>query len=284
MKKKLQMKLAFLLLMAGGVGCAMAHTADESNEVARTMLKVANFYNGMHGCKIGDIVMNYSLPQVFFGKIDTGEGWTYEGRQAAFDRYVNEMALIDYSTSTNTAQFWGYLAVAQCQSMSYTNAVPSLRALALNTTCPNRIRSRAIKAVIGMSDISTDMLDFTVSIVTNTASYSLQERGEACGLYIDKVLSSTNSNDEQRAVCNQSVDFFFKRRLADVAGAAILDQLFMQKISGYANSSNRLEVALHVLASPESNHLIKRHFTSITNQLLSSGQPLIQLDIGVGGN
>ena len=223
------------------------------------MLRVATIYNGRHGSKIGDVVMNYSLPQVFFSKIDTGDGWTYEGRRSAFEHYVNELALIDYSSSNNTAQFWGYLAVAQCQSMSYTNVVPSLRTLALNTTCPSRIRSRAIKAVIVMSDISADMLDFTVSIVTNTTSYSLQERGEACGLYINKILTSANLDDRQRAVCNQSVDFFFKRRLADVVGASILDELFMQKISGYANSSNRLEVALHVLVSPESNHFVRRH-------------------------
>lgn len=284
MKAKLKTKLVFLLLTTGGVGCGMAHTTDESNEVARTMLKVATIYNGRHGSQIGDIVMNYSLPQVFFGKIDIGEGWTHEGRKSAFDQYVNQLALIDYSTSTNTAQFWGYLAVAQCQSMSYTNAVPSLRVLALNPTCPSRVRSRAIEAVIGMSEISTELLDFTVSIVTNTASYSLQERGGACGLYINKILTHADLDDGQRTVCNQSVEFFFKRRFADVAGAPILDQLFTQKISGYVISSNRLEVALHVIASPESNHLVRRHFISVTNQLLSSGQPLPWINFGGGGN
>ncbi len=109
MKVKLKKKLAFLMLL-GGVGHVMAHTASESNEVARTMLEVATIYNGYHGCKTGDVLINYSLPQVFFGQIDTGEGWTYEGRQAAFEQYLNELALIDYSNSTNKAQFWGYLA------------------------------------------------------------------------------------------------------------------------------------------------------------------------------
>ena len=283
MKVKLKKKLAFLMLL-GGVGHVMAHTASESNEVARTMLEVATIYNGYHGCKTGDVLINYSLPQVFFGQIDTGEGWTYEGRQAAFEQYLNELALIDYSNSTNKAQFWGYLAVSQCQCMGYTNAVPSLRVLALNTTCPSRIRLRAIEAVIGMSEISSGTFDFVSSIITNTTSYSLQERGVACGLFAQKILTSGTLVDEQQAVCNQSVNFFYARRLTNVAGAPILDRLFMQEINGYEASSNRLEVALHVLSSSDSNYLVKRHFTSVTNQLLSSGQPLPWIEIGAGGN
>ena len=97
MKAKLKKKLAFLMLL-GGVGHAMAHTASESNEVARTMLEVATIYNGYHGCKTGDVLINYGLPQVFFGRIDTGEGWTYEGRQAAFDQYVKTNTEIEQHT------------------------------------------------------------------------------------------------------------------------------------------------------------------------------------------
>ena len=48
MKTKLKKKLAILLLMLAGIGCAMVHAAAESNEVARTMSKVATD-NGRQG-------------------------------------------------------------------------------------------------------------------------------------------------------------------------------------------------------------------------------------------
>ena len=48
-------------------------------------------------------------------------------------------------------------------------------------------------------------------------------------------------------------------------------------------SSNRLEFANFVLGHPDARDFNIRKFTSVTNQLLSSGQPLVQLDIGEGG-
>ena len=64
----------------------------------------------------------------------------------------------------------------------------------------------------------------------------------------------------------------------------IVDGLFVQCINGYEVSSNRLEHALNAISLPSSGPITIRRFTSVTNQLLSSGQPLVQLDIGEGGD
>ena len=54
-------------------------------------------------------------------------------------------------------------------------------------------------------------------------------------------------------------------------------------IDGYVASSNRLTYAINAFSYPACASIFGDYFTSVTNQLLSSGQPLIQLDIDVGG-
>ena len=51
---------------------------------------------------------------------------------------------------------------------------------------------------------------------------------------------------------------------------------------GYATSSNRLDYACWVLGRENLRSGAQRHFTSVTNELISSGQPLRW--INVGGN
>ena len=55
-------------------------------------------------------------------------------------------------------------------------------------------------------------------------------------------------------------------------------------IAGYNTSSNRLAFAIFAIDNPGCVRSDKRHFTSVTNQLLSSGQPLVQLNIGEVGD
>ena len=66
------------------------------------------------------------------------------------------------------------------------------------------------------------------------------------------------------------------------AAYIIVDRLFNRYFSGYEVSSNRLEHALNVLSIPICAELSGEYFTTMTNQLLSSGQPLVQLSIGGG--
>ena len=63
-----------------------------------------------------------------------------------------------------------------------------------------------------------------------------------------------------------------------------VDRLLSERIEGYANSSNRLNTALFMLAPTNTRSQFVEYFVSVTNQLLSSGQPLVQLDIGEGGD
>ena len=77
---------------------------------------------------------------------------------------------------------------------------------------------------------------------------------------------------------------FYRNRKLSGTGAATLDRLFSDKIEGYAQSSNRLDTALSMLAVTNMRPQFVEYFTGVTNQLLSSGQPLPWIDVGGGGN
>ena len=77
---------------------------------------------------------------------------------------------------------------------------------------------------------------------------------------------------------------FYKNRKVSGTGAATLDRLFSDKIDGYAQSSNRLDTAVSMLTVTNMRPQFVEYFTGVTNQLLSSGQPLPWIDVGGGGN
>ena len=77
---------------------------------------------------------------------------------------------------------------------------------------------------------------------------------------------------------------FYRNRKVSGTGAATLDRLFADKIEGYAQSSNRLDTALSMLSVTNMRPQFVEYFTGVTNQLLSSGQPLPWIEVGSGGN
>ena len=77
---------------------------------------------------------------------------------------------------------------------------------------------------------------------------------------------------------------FYGNRKVSGTGAATLDRLFSDKITGYAHSSNRLDTALSMLTVTNMRPQFIEYFTSVTNQLLSSGQPLPWINVGGTGN
>lgn len=281
MKAILKKKLVFLMLL-GGVGHAMAHTASESNEVARTMLEVATIYNRYHGCKTGDVLINYGLPQVFFGQIDTGEGWTYEGRQAAFDQYVKYLADLDFSVPTNNVSAFANMAVAQCGCMHYTNAVSSIRRLVLNPTYPIALKYRAVRTAVNLSGVSDEATSFIESVITNSAGLGPSERGIACGLYAKKLCDLKEGGVNVSPEMGRAVFMLYQNRKHGELPTYVIDKLFASAISGYACSSNRLDMALFALSDPHVDNEDRLDFITITNQLLSCGQPLEWINVGDG--
>ena len=167
------------------------------------------------------------------------------------------------------------------QTLSFTNAVPALKAIGLN---PNGLYRRdAISLAVTLSALDTDLVGFVETVMTNKVSFTLRERGAATAKLAKKILT-VNGNVVDDSVLRQATVMLYRNRHVGTAGALMLDRLFCSKYEGYATSSNRLSFAHFILNHPEREYYDIKDFSSITNQLLSSGQPLRQLTISDGGN
>ena len=255
----------------------LAHTSAETNAVVRGAL--GNFV--CYSAQIRNFPREVSPTEVpnnwsnFLGG-HLNDGWTLDEKKAAFDWYLGTLGTSDCVAMSGWDKSLVRAALVQCESLRHTNCVPAMMALAHN---PMGIcKQRAIELAIEFGDVDATLTSFTESIMTNSVSYTLAERGVAVGKFSSKLLSSNVTN-----VIN-AVRMLYRHRQCGLAGVNMLDNLFSARIEGYAMSSNRLEFANFVLGHPDARDFNIRKFTSVTNQLLSSGQPLVQLDIGEGGD
>ena len=281
MMKKVQVVLGMAAVLVATASADVAHSPDETNAVVRALLAYCDSLTDNLE-DLPDSVLHTADPYVFFNKIDVGDGWTAEGKRAAFDSFLGAMGSFDFGGKDRHDIGTAVLAVGQCRCMNYTNALPAIRRLALNPTFPSERsrRWRAIEMVIEQTGPTEDGLHFVETILTNKAVFTLSERGCACGLYVHSLLTNTVKS----TVLTNVVSELYSIRKQGVAGGYMLDKLFVKNIGGFEFSSNRLDYAEFVLSSPECDEYDRRDFTEITNRLHSSERPLRQLTIGEGEN
>ena len=272
---------AMAILVALGEGSAFSPA--ETNRVARKLIYRAMRLSGCH--TIPDEGVPYNPDEDlgtwhgFLGADETN-GWTVAAKKAAFDWYLSTLGSCDCRSLSRRDRLLVLNAVEMCGMLAYTNAVPDLKALAYN---PNGIyREEAIKTALKFSLVDDDATLFVEDIVTNGVKFGIVERGDACGMYAHNIMTRQATNDVQRAAKERAWKMLYRHRLLDLIGTGILDSLFVSQIQGYESSSNRLEFAQYILSHPDSDSSDIRRFTTVTNQLLSSGQPLVQLNIGEG--
>ena len=263
-----------------------AHTLAETNEIVRIMLGVATAFSDYpSGGRHLRRRLNYQDPNVFFDAAHFGHGWTSDGLRAAFDYFLEHMHEGDYSVGSGTTPYWPAMAVMQCGDLNYTNAVPAIRRLVSNATYPSRNRIRAVSTTIELSGVNDETTAFVESIMTNSEVYVRSERFMACWTYIKQVQASEATNEVQVLSRNRALSMLYRNRLTDLTDNAFyLDDLFCSRLDGYSVSSNRLELATHVLSAADCWQATRDRFISVTNQLLSSGQPLPWINFGGGGN
>ena len=191
--------------------------------------------------------------------LDETNGWTVAAKKAAFDWYLSTLGTNNCQSLSSLDKSLVLTAVGLCESLAYTNAVPSLKELTVNPL--GIYRETALEIVLNFSPVDDFTTQFVEEIVTNGVKFSMIERGCACGIYA-----------------------LYRHRRPDLIGTGILDSLFISQVQGYDLSSNRLEFADYVLSHPDADSSDLRRFTSVTNQLLSSGQPLPWINMGGGGN
>ena len=279
MKKSVTARLAISTSFA--VAAVWGHTYDETNDVVYAALSRAAFY--YDDLREGTPPDNNPPPTTWRGFLgaDTN-GWTLAGKMAAFDWYLSTLATNDCKAMDYFDKLYMRVAVGKCEWFNYTNSASAMKALAMN---PKGVfRDKAIDLAVRFGGVNGATTAFVETILTNVVEYSVVERGSATCQYANSLLSHNATNDVQRAFCENAMSMFYRLRLSEPSGTEIVDHLFLKYIEGYAMSSNRVEFANHALANSNCAPSDIRYFTSVTNQLLSSGQPLPWIEVGGDGN
>ena len=275
MKKTFVTSCACVALLA--VTTAWGHTYDETNAViAAALSRAASYYDDLPEGAPPDDDPPPDTWRGFLGS-DTN-GWTLADKMAAFDWYLSTLGTNDCKSLDYFDKLYATVAVGKCNEFNYTNSASAMMALALN---PRGIeRGEAISLALKFSPVDDATTEFVEAIITNVSGYSSGERVECYWEYAKKLRQDPCTN----GVCASALSMFYRNRKLSGTGAATLDRLFSDKIEGYAQSSNRLDTALSMLAVTNMRPQFVEYFTGVTNQLLSSGQPLPWIDIGGGGN
>ena len=127
--------LSCILLFVFPVGEAFGHTLQETNAVVQTALWKVVASNPTDNIESDDMHELLNVPpnnwQTFFGGT-TNDGWTVEGRQAAFNWYLEGMCVTNCQTLAPMTLHLFQTAIFECRYLSYTNAVGPLKSLVLN--------------------------------------------------------------------------------------------------------------------------------------------------------
>ena len=275
MKKTIMTLCAFAA--SSVVATASGHTYDETNEMVYAALSRAAFYYA--DLREGSPPDNDPPPTTWLGFLGPEtNGWTLVGKMAAFDWYLSTLATNDCKSLDYFDKLYAAVVVGKCEEFNYTNAAPAMKALALN---PRGIeRDEAIGLAVKFSAVDAATTEFVETIITNVNGYSSGERVECYWEYAKKLRQDPCTN----GVCASALSMFYRNRKVSGTGAATLDRLFADKIEGYAQSSNRLDTALSMLTVTNMRPQFVEYFTGVTNQLLSSGQPLPWIEVCNGGN
>ena len=262
---------------------ARAFTTAETNRVVRSLLNriMADAYDDdwTDEVKVIPYEQRVDTWETFIG--GTSEpGWSFNDKKGAFDWYLSTLGAKDCLNLPQGQKDYVIGAISQCHDLRYTNAIPYLRSLAFNTNGVHR--KSAIETVIQLGRVNEEMNCFVESVITNCSVFSLVERESAFAEYADKLIAMTNECATVERV--NAGRMFYRNRFVGSVGEISVDWAVKACFPLYEMSSNRFQTAMWVLSQENCASHVRNYFTTVTNQLLSSGQPLRQLTIGEEGN
>ena len=271
--------------VASSCSVAFAHTEEECLEKARGMIGTL-LSSGWHtedemlAQQESDDPLyhwDYMSQDGFFCFFVTN-GWTRAECETAFNTYLAWISTNDMSAVDVWERDFARSAIGQCEAMKYTKALGTIRAYARNPTAIDR--GEVIDTAIRFGGVDESSAAFVETVVTNKEQFASCDVSWAVSAYCDKLLSVDTNDAVAVAIRNKAARLFYSNRLDWQHGSA-LDDLFSASLPGYAYSSNRLEYAQFVLSWTTNNdwRAMRNHFTVITNELLSSGVPLVELSI-----
>ena len=268
-----------LLAVMGVALVVFSHTAEEKMAFVRNRLLHVLLVFGRDTPDAEEDIDKFEAPVTwpgFLGRCETN-GWTMAEKKDAFGWYLSTVATNDCVAFPDFEKELVRVALAQCRDLNYVEARDHLRGLALS---PRGIyRDVAIGLAIKFSQVSDSMSESVENIITNTVSYNEEERGWAAYCYCEKLVGVSNTNHVEVVARDRAIQMFYRLRKTVYSPAVAFDRAFLHCLDGYRMSSNRLDFAGSVLQHPQCDNYMRRYFIPATNQLLSAGQPLQQLNL-----
>ena len=278
MKNRL-LVISVIVVVALASGARLSHTETEAYELVQSKLGwIVEYGNVQLQAAFDGTDVKVRSPydwEGFLG-ISAADGWSFEEKKEAFDWYLASLATNDCHGLSAEEKQLVRVALNQCDRLCYTNSYMAAKGLVLNQNGVHR--DKALEVMVKFGPLNDEMTQFIESIATNTTAYTWFERGTSLFEYEKRLCGSAVTN----AATATAVQMFKRLKNYDAFSAVPCDIVFCQRIEGWTMSSNRLEYALWALCNEHLQSNWARRFTSVTNQLLSSGQPLVQLNIGDG--
>lgn len=257
--------------------CSNDYTPEETNAVVRVLLGHLRFYGSIDNLAKDMELRRVHCPNTwekFLNVVDST--WTLEEKKGAFDWYLSTLGTSNLRGKSKKEQDYVICAISQCNRLTYTNSVPWLMALAQNTN--GVYREDAVRFALKLGQVSDETTSFVEYMTTNHVNLAGIERGRALGEYGVKLLSGPVNNT---LALSRAVEMFYRNRKSEIAVAHGCDMVLTNFLNSYVISSNRLDAALWALEDHEfTKGRYRQYFVSVTNQLLSSGQPLRWVNIG----
>lgn len=220
------------------------------------------------------------LFQVKFLTNCTGSTWTPSERKLAFENFIDEIQTLSTNGMYRAIETHGGIALAYCQTHGVSNVLDS----ALNIIKAQRsaAKSEALSCFEEFSRPTSEINDFVLQIVTNKTTETAQDRMYLVGAYANVLLRHRDDADPSCITNGLSV---LKAGVQGWIGTIPLDRLCLEMYSGYAESSNRLDLALKALSSEvpsmkwwDYKSSIHEYFTPVTNRLMNAAQPLQEVE------
>ena len=279
--KLIVVRFAVMAALSACLSVNGEHTDNEKMDVARTCLLRAMTIHarGLRYRESND----GAYPDTWCGFLgQCNQEWSLAEKQAAFDLYLRAMSTNNCTTMTPMDQNLARTAVVQCELLDYTNAIPNLMALVLNSKGIHK--TMAINYILKASPVSEHVTDFVETIMTNSNVFTKREQVYAIGLYAEKVCNAATTGGSNIFLVQNTARMFYRNRMYGTISPAAVDSVLTSGIPGFAMSSNRLDMAMSILSDTNTLPVFIGYFSSVTNQLLSSGQPLPWINVDGSGN
>lgn len=209
-----------------------------------------------------------SLFRCAFPSNRIGFGLSPQQVQAAFDQFLTDLASTNRLDVSERYAATGGKSLIFCAETGYANGLHAATSILSRASAP--CSGDALLLVTDMAYPTWSMNNLLYSVITNHSRFSLASRNRLFDVYADRVAAASAIDGE---TVTNSVSML-RSASQHVWGRVSLDKLLCARIQDYPNSSNRLEYASAALAQNGAIRSECEYFTSVTNLLLSTGQPL----------